>query len=141
MIINKKILKTRNTIQKIKILNFLKSVKIHPTAETVYKQVKKSIPTITLATVYRNLNQLANNSEILRLEINKEYHYDADINKHQHFVCKNCGKITDVFNKSVSEYALKKINNPNLNIENVQVTYYGTCKQCGGKKCQRLKKI
>jgi Fe2+ or Zn2+ uptake regulation protein len=134
MVINKQVSKQRNTIQKIKILNFLRSVKTHPTAETVYKHVKKSLPTITLATVYRNLNQLAKNSAILRLEINKEYHYDADISYHQHFVCKQCGKIIDVFNKKVSEYALKKVNNPNLNIETVQVTYYGTCSKCGGNK-------
>jgi len=50
--------------------------------------LKKILPTITLATTYRNLNILASDSEILRLEINNEYHYDADISKHQHCFCK-----------------------------------------------------
>ena len=69
----KKQVKTRNTIQRIKIMKYLKSVKTHPTAEMVYNAVVKEIPSITLATVYRNLHNLANKGKILMFEFNKEY--------------------------------------------------------------------
>jgi len=138
MIINKgvsnNVTNSRETIQRIKILEYLRSVHTHPTAETVYKNVKKKIPTITLATVYRNLNVLAENFKILRLEINKEYHYDGDIRKHQHCVCRKCGKIIDIFREDIDEYALENIDKEKFNAQNVQVTYYGTCKKCGGKQ-------
>ena len=86
-------MKRRQTIQRIKILEYLEGVKTHPTAETIYREVKKELPTITLATVYRNLNLLADEGKIVKLEINNEYHFDADRSNHQHGVCKKCGKI------------------------------------------------
>jgi len=49
----------RLTPQKTEILDFLRSTRIHPTSEQVYESVKKKIPMISLATVYRNLNNMA----------------------------------------------------------------------------------
>ncbi|RME55529.1 transcriptional repressor [Candidatus Woesearchaeota archaeon] len=125
MIINKK----RWTAQKVVVMDFLKSVKTHPTAEMVFNEVKAKLPNITLATVYRNLNSLAEDGAILRLEINKEYHYDADTSYHQHCVCKKCGKISDVFQKEITKYALKKLE-AEFYPESVNIVYFGTCKEC-----------
>ena len=121
-------MKRRLTVQKLKILEYLRSVKTHPTAEIIYDAVKKQVPTITLATVYRNLNLLANEGEILRLEMGNEFHFDADIGRHQHCVCRKCGKIYDVFQKEISKYAMEKINYDGFNPTNVQVIFYGYCK-------------
>lgn len=121
-------IKRRITVQKLKILEYLRSVKTHPTAEIVYGAVKKEIPTITLATVYRNLNLLDNEGKILRLEIGNEFHFDADISRHQHCVCRKCGKIYDVFQKEISEYAMKRINYNAFNPTDVQIIFYGHCK-------------
>jgi|TARA_Y100000310_G_scaffold39192_2_gene36794 Fur family peroxide stress response transcriptional regulator len=121
-------MKRRLTVQKLKILEYLRSVKTHPTAEIIYDAVKKQVPTITLATVYRNLNLLANKGKILRLEMGNEFHFDADIGRHQHCVCRKCGKIYDVFQKEISKYAMEKINYDGFNPTNVQVIFYGYCK-------------
>jgi len=121
---------TRLTNQRIKILEHLKSVKTHPTAEMVYDTVVKGLPAITLATVYRNLNLLADRREILRLEINNEYRYDADLSFHQHCVCKKCGKIVDLFQKEISKYALDKIKTADFEPSSVNVIFYGICKGC-----------
>jgi len=125
---------TRNTYQKTKILEYLQSVKTHPTADIVYEAVRKDIPTISLGTVYRNLNKMADNSEILRLEIGGEYHFDADLCLHQHAVCKNCGKILDLFDKETSEFALEKLRKHGFDAECVEITFKGTCKSCKGGK-------
>ena len=92
----------RNTVQRQKILDHLMSVKSHPNAKQVHSAVLKDVPNITLATVYRNLNIMADNGEILRLEINGEYRFDADIGKHQHCVCTECGKIADCMQEKIS---------------------------------------
>ena len=118
------------TSQRMKILDYLRSVKTHPNAEQVYRHVKKKLPSITLATVYRNLNLLAEQGEILKLEINKEFRFDADICYHQHFVCKNCGKIIDVFQKEISEYAMKKVKSKDFKPQCVKIIYWGLCKNC-----------
>jgi len=131
MVINNNNTQTRNTYQRMKILEYLQSVCTHPTAEQVYTAVKKNIPTVTLATVYRNLNLLAEQGKILRLEINKEYHYDADICMHQHYICKQCGMITDIFDKSLSEHALNKTKKI-FSADSVIIIFSGICKTCKG---------
>ncbi|MFQ5901182.1 MAG: transcriptional repressor, partial [Thermodesulfobacteriota bacterium] len=49
------------------ILNVLKGVKTHPTADWIYEELKKEIPNISLGTVYRNLTYLKENNFILKL--------------------------------------------------------------------------
>ncbi|PIZ50710.1 hypothetical protein COY27_06375 [Candidatus Woesearchaeota archaeon CG_4_10_14_0_2_um_filter_33_13] len=52
-------MKERETGQKKVIFECIKGLHTHPTAEEVYLLVKKEIPEISLATVYRNLNLLS----------------------------------------------------------------------------------
>jgi Fur family transcriptional regulator, peroxide stress response regulator len=129
MIINKEFA-SRMTNQKVKIFEYLKSVKTHPTAEKVYREVKKEIPTITLATVYRNLNLLAEKGEILKLEINKEYRFDADTSDHQHCICKKCWKVMEIFQHEISENAMTKMKCKGFNPTKVNIVFYGTCNDC-----------
>lgn len=128
--------KSRNTIQRSKILEHLRNVKTHPTAKQVHDMVVKDIPNITLATVYRNLNRLAENGEILRLEVNGEYHYDGDIGKHQHCVCTGCGKILDCMQEKISNYAMEKVKVPGFNPRSVTVKFYGLCDDCRNLQAQ-----
>lgn len=80
------------------ILNFLKSVYTHPTAETVYNEIRKEYPNISLGTVYRNLDKLSKNGDIKRLTfVDNKDRFDANVDKHYHAVCKKCGEVYDVF--------------------------------------------
>jgi len=126
----KKCICRRKTKQRELILEYLKSVKTHPTAEIVFQQIKNNCPNITLATVYRNLNLLADEGEILKLEINKEYRYDADNSSHQHGICKKCGHIFDFFQYEISRYALKKLKHDNFKPKTVVIIFSGECEDC-----------
>jgi len=121
------------TNQKLKIMEHLENIKTHPTAEMVYHAVSKELPAISLATVYRNLNLLAEQGRILRLEINCEYHYDGFCDSHQHLVCTNCGKIMDLGQKEISDYAMKKIISNDFELKSVRIIFYGVCKNCKEK--------
>lgn len=80
------------------ILNYLKKTTSHPTAEMVYNELRKDISNISLGTVYRNLEKLYLNGDIIKLNlsISKE-RFDGNTEKHFHGVCKQCGKIEDIF--------------------------------------------
>ncbi len=133
---------TRNTIQRTKILDFLKKNRSHPTAEDIFREIKKEIPTITLATVYRNLHILAEQNKILRFEINKEYHFDAETRMHFHFLCRNSNRIIDIFPddskgiiNAIKKEIKKEIKNKkySLELENwqsnaIQIFMFGECK-------------
>ena len=118
------------TNQKLKIMEHLKNTKTHPTAELVYRVVSKDLPAISLATVYRNLNLLAEQGKILKLEINGEYHYDGFCDSHQHLVCTNCDKIIDIGQKEISNYAMRKIKSSDFELRSVRIIFYGICKNC-----------
>lgn len=118
------------TAQRGLIMKYLGGVRSHPTAENVFRHVRKDMPSITLATVYRNLHLLAENSEILRLSVNNEYHFDATTETHQHFVCNICRTIRDIDNHGISRYALNKIRKENIPAEKVEIIFSGTCEEC-----------
>ncbi|PJA19302.1 MAG: hypothetical protein COX63_01620 [Candidatus Diapherotrites archaeon CG_4_10_14_0_2_um_filter_31_5] len=120
----------RNTVQMQKVLDYMNSVKSHPNAETIYGQVKTEVPSITRATVYRNLNKLVEQNQISRLEINGEFRFDADCGLHEHCVCKNCGSITEYVNNNFPKNLLKKFNSDKFDADSVNVIFYGLCNNC-----------
>jgi len=123
----------RNTIQKIAVKEYLKSVRTHPTAEEIYMALKKRYPSITLATVYRNLHSLAEDGEILMLKINNEYHFDGFTHPHIHFVCSSCNTIYDIENESYVKKIKKIINDlekSNLRVHFPSMIFYGICNKC-----------
>lgn len=132
----------RLTKQKKAILSYLKSVYTHPTAEMVYDALKKDLPNLSLATVYRNLNQLAEQNQIFKLEINNEFHFDGDLQEHQHGVCHSCGLIIDIFDKNLNAYALKKASNTEGFIpKKANIFFEGTCANCAKINSQSQSEI
>ena len=61
----------------------------------IYQQLKPDHPKLSLGTVYRNLNQLADWGEITRMPFHVE-RYDADTSPHAHFCCDACGRVFDL---------------------------------------------
>jgi Fur family transcriptional regulator, peroxide stress response regulator len=124
----------RMTVQKSTILNHLKGTKSHPSAEMVYEDVKKSLPNISLGTVYRNLNQMSEDGLIHRLEVNGEYRFDADLDYHVHCICKECNKIIDIHDEDITLSALNGFSCPKFKADDVTILYSGICKSCLKKR-------
>ncbi len=121
---------TRMTRQRAVILEELKKTKSHPTADEVYGLVRELLPRISLGTVYRNLDFLAETGEILKLEsAGAIMRFDGDTSWHQHVRCVHCGRIGDVM------HAQPKPNIENIAVEGFNVTgarieYDGVCHRC-----------
>lgn len=82
-----------------KILEYVKSVRSHPTAETIYNEMRKQNPNISLGTVYRNLDKLVNNKKVLRIKIaNSKDRFDGNTFIHYHAICISCNKVFDIPN-------------------------------------------
>ena len=124
----------RNTSQKVKILEYLKGQRQVRKAEEVFAEVRKTLPAISLSTVYRNLNNLSSEGIISRIEVRGEFHYDADHCGKQYLVCRNCGKITSKSDIEVTESLLPNLTEKEFIPDCVQVLVYGKCKDCGGLK-------
>lgn len=87
--------KRRHSRQRELILERLRSTTQHPTAGTLYEWLKPDYPSLSLGTVYRNLNLLANEGTIRRISFPVE-RFDANIRPHAHFLCAVCGRVYDL---------------------------------------------
>lgn len=132
---NKKTLNTRKSKHRDAILEILKSTKSHPTASWVYQEVRKSIPRISLGTVYRNLRLLSARGDILELHYGDgQSRFDGTPENHYHFTCQVCGTVFDV------EEPLKKDMEKDLSeklgfiINHHRVEFYGICMDCQEKQ-------
>jgi len=119
----------RQTFQRRKILEFLENTKSHPTADAIYKEVKKSIPTVSKTTIYNTVNKLVKEGIIKSISASGQTRYDACIGCHGHFVCSKCGRVFDVPFPSPS--APKDIDGHE--IKDSFAYHTGTCKYCRKK--------
>lgn len=88
----------RKSKQRDVILEIVQNNNVHPTAEWIYGEAKKFIPTIGIATVYRNLNKLVELGEIQKISIPGESdRYDSVMAEHFHIRCSSCGELKDLF--------------------------------------------
>jgi len=93
----KRATKSRNTKQRAVILAELSRVTSHPTADQLYAMVRRRLPRISMGTVYRNLELLADEGAIQKLEgAGKQKHFDGNAKSHYHVRCLDCGKIADL---------------------------------------------
>ena len=121
----------KHSKQRGMIMTFLMSRKDHPTAETVYLNVRNEYPAISLGTIYRNLTLLADMGEIKRLRLGDGVdHFDADITPHYHFICNECGSVLDLEMDRIdyiSEHAQTGFDG---RITGHVTYFYGTCPAC-----------
>lgn len=88
---------SRNTIQRQLVLETVRSMTNHPTAEEIYSHITEHHPSISKGTVYRNLNLLADQGDILRVQIpNAADRFDFNTRRHYHVRCQQCGRVFDV---------------------------------------------
>ncbi len=113
------------------IKDFLRERRDHPTADTVYKNVRQQNPNISLGTVYRNLALLADRGEILRLRLGDGTdHFDADISLHYHFICNNCGCVQDLPADDVENLPSVTSRHFRGQITGHMIYFCGLCEQC-----------
>ncbi len=117
--------------QREALLALLRSTDSHPSADWLYKNLRKEFPNISLGTVYRNLAQLVENGDIIKIQITSDKeHFDGFVDKHHHFVCRKCGKIFDVHAGGIENIEKKAAENLHAVVEKTSLVFYGICKQC-----------
>ena len=90
-------MKQRNSRQRNIILDELRKVYSHPSADEIYQIVRKKLPNISLGTVYRNLEKFCEQGIVKKLEYaSSKKRYDGNLELHYHFNCQECGKIEDI---------------------------------------------
>ena len=117
--------------QRDALLNELNCRYDHPTAEDLYVSIKKDIPNLSLGTVYRNLNLLQSEGEIIKISSDGADRFDGNTMPHCHFVCRKCGRMKDIsLPENVSPITNDSINSVNGTVEKYSLTLFGVCSEC-----------
>lgn len=112
----------------------------HPDAETVFKRVRKRMPTVSLDTVYRTLASLEELGLLARVEAFCERtRFDANMDSHHHFICVRCGLVRDFQSKSADRVRVPSAVEQWGRVDNVHVQVRGVCSECIDREKKRKK--
>jgi Fur family transcriptional regulator, peroxide stress response regulator len=123
--------KYKRSRQREKILNLLRSTDTHPTASWIYDELKKDFTNLSMGTVYRNINILLDQNMIRKIEAGSSFdRFDGKTENHYHFICQQCGCISDLPLKELPE--LNKLVNENTPYQTDmhRLDFYGVCPEC-----------
>jgi Fe2+ or Zn2+ uptake regulation protein len=123
--------RTKNSRQRDLVLRILRSSKDHPTAESIYLEARKTIPSISLGTVYRNLNHLRDEGRIRELSYGKGIsHFDGELREHHHVRCIACGSVADVPCVVPRPFIEEVQAQTRFQIHSVRLEFIGLCGTC-----------
>jgi Fur family transcriptional regulator, peroxide stress response regulator len=103
----------------------------HPFADEIYRRVRKKLPRISLATVYRNLQRLVEDGKIRTVLLGERVvRYDPEISDHDHFICEGCGRVIDLFLERDRQVDLAPLVSDGYIVTTHTLTVYGVCQVC-----------
>ena len=106
----------------------------HPFADEIYRRVRKKLPRISLATVYRNLQRLAEDGKIRTVLLGERVaRYDPETSDHDHFICERCGRVIDLFLERDRQVDLTPLANAGYVVTTHNLTVYGSCQLCAAQ--------
>ncbi len=121
----------KHSRQREALLELLRSVTCHPSAERLYAELKKDYPRMSLATVYRNLGVLCECGEAIRLDVGDgTVHYDAQTFDHNHFFCTSCHRLDDIGGDELDGVDHLLEDKYGVRIESHSFIFYGKCREC-----------
>jgi Fe2+ or Zn2+ uptake regulation protein len=123
----------RITRQRSAILSYLATTDTHPSARQVYREVKKTVPDVSLATVYNTLGKLVRMHLLKLIDYESlDNRYDRDPGPHINLVCTGCGRIQD-FEPGFPVPPEEVRARAGFEVQDVRMEYYGKCAGCGTK--------
>jgi Fe2+ or Zn2+ uptake regulation protein len=123
--------KLRMTHQREIILEELRRSVSHPTADELFERIKKKLPRISLATVYRNLEILSEAGVIKKLEISgRQKRFDWDPHDHEHVYCTQCHRVDNIPTSTTSSLEVQEDQQKGYRISGCRIEFYGLCPNC-----------
>ena len=121
----------RLTPQRRQVFDALLEERDHPTATEVFLRVKQQMPTISLATVYNCLETLVECGLVRQVNFDREpTRYCPNLQQHGHFICSECGTVTDVEMTCPSGRNRGWKLPPGFSVTSIELNLRGTCAHC-----------
>ena len=123
------------TPQRLAIIDILSKGSEHPSVEDIYARLNHDFPTMSLATVYRNIQLIKSFGEVLELGFpDGSNRYDGNRPyPHPHVICVKCKKIVDPDLDSLYDMTKEVASETNFKILNHRLDFFGICSNCMAK--------
>jgi len=124
----------RNTRQRQLVLDAVRERCDHPTADQIYLDVRAIDDRISRGTVYRNLNVLVRQGEVLHVKLPQTDRFESRLDTHYHLLCTGCGAVCDIplpYHGELDEQAAEKTG---YTVERHRAVFEGLCPDCSHKK-------
>ena len=119
------------TKQRQAVLRVIRESNGHPTANEVFDDARRLLPTISFATVYNSLRYLKNEGLIGEVRFGTDTaRYDRKLTRHDHALCNNCGKLVDL-ELSIPIGLIEEASDlSKFQAESIEFTLRGLCPEC-----------
>ena len=117
--------------QREAILTLLQGTGKHPAADWIYEQLRSKFPSLSMGTVYRNLNILIRQKLIQKIDSGSTFdRFEANTKPHYHFICESCGTITDL-NLEIDKNLNTRVQDETSNkVLHHKIDFFGLCEHC-----------
>ena len=119
------------------ILDVVRATDAHPSASAVYREVRKRLPRVSLATVYRNLRRLAAEGFLLERAGMDGLRFDGNIERHDHFTCLSCRRVFDVPPAQAIGPRPRVAVRAGFEVVDHHIEFYGVCAACRRRRTRR----
>jgi Fur family peroxide stress response transcriptional regulator len=119
------------TQQKLEVFRELIWSGDHPSPEEMHRRLRKQFPTISLATIYKNLEALSRMGFARKINpLSDRARYDADLSSHNHFICTSCKQVFDIDPECIEGANIPDPEGFEHEISDKFINYVGICKTC-----------
>ncbi|WP_281744208.1 Fur family transcriptional regulator [Thermanaerovibrio acidaminovorans] len=120
------------TSQRIAIVRALEGRKDHPSAETIYGEVLRLHPSMSIATIYGTLKMMAKVNLVKVLSIDdRRVYFDPNTNNHGHYLCEKCGRLFDLDHIDASDLKTIRLSpDDHSSVLRFELFAYGICSSC-----------
>ena len=114
------------------ILSYLQGTNAHPSAETIYSDLKAEIPDLSIGTVYRNLTHFRKQGLVSSIAtVNGIERFDANTEPHVHFICEGCDAVIDLHQLSTPQALCSEAEGSiGCSVSGCQLSFTGKCRDC-----------
>ena len=128
------------TPQRIAISKYILRNHEHPTAQKAYLEIKKTHPTVSLATIYTTFKILKEAGLIMELNMPQgQSRYDPNTDPHAHLICMQCGDIKDWWDPIMPKLVAKVSADANFTVTGSSLDLKGICERCDKKAKDAIK--
>jgi Fur family peroxide stress response transcriptional regulator len=125
------------TPQRLAVLATLEGCRDHPSAERIYREVRRQLPAISFNTVYKTLETFCEKGLALKVNpLHEAARYDGDTSHHAHLICRRCHTIIDLPWEAPPAPVLAGEDLKGFHVEQQTLTIWGLCPRCQGCKAQ-----